>query len=202
MGLGTQVIPVAKNLINPEVIKLVAGCDVILGCMDGVEGRHYSNLIAGFYCIPFFDLGVRIDADGQGGVTQVCGSVHYLQPGGSSLLTRGVYTLEELRAEGLRRTNPVFYQEQLKEKYIKGVNEDRPAVISLNMLIASLAINEMLARLHPYRNDDNSAFAAVRMSLTDFFLMPEREIAPDLYLGKFVGRGDMIPLLNRAELEE
>lgn len=202
MGLGTKVIPLSKNLVDREAMKQVADCDIIFGCMDGVEGRHYANLIASFYCLPYFDLGVRIDADGQGGVTQVCGSVHYLQPGGSSLLTRGVYTLEDLRAEGLRRTNPELYKQQVKEKYLKGVNEDRPAVISVNMLIASLAVNEMLARLHPIRTDDNSGYAIIRVSLTDSYIMYERDGTPDAYLAKFCGRGDITPLLNRADLDE
>jgi hypothetical protein len=37
----------------------------------------------------------------------------------------------------------------LEEGYIRGVAEDRPAVIQLNSLIANLAVNELLARLHP-----------------------------------------------------
>jgi len=202
MGLGVTALPIAKNLLEPDVIKLVAECDILFGCMDGVEGRHYLNLISSFYSLPYFDLGVRLDSDGQGGVTQVCGTVHYLQPGGSSLLTRQVYTLEQLRAEGLKRTSPEIYNEQRKFKYIQGVNEDRPAVISVNMLIASLAVNELLARLHSFRTQDNSGFAAVRVSLSDSFLFYERDGDPDFSLAKNAGRGDIIPLLNRSELSQ
>ena len=96
---------------------------------------------------------------------QVCGTVHYLQPGGSSLLSRGVFSLEDVRAEGLKRADPEAYREQLRSKYIVGVQEDRPAVISVNMQIASMAVNEMLARIHPFRHEPNAAYAANRLSV-------------------------------------
>ncbi len=144
MGLGTKVETHASNLFDPEIVKAVAGCDVLFGCMDSVDGRYLLNRLATFYCIPYFDLGVKLQADGEGGVEQICGSVHYLQPGGSSLLSRNVLTLEQVKASGLKRREPEAYEEQLKSKYITGVNEDRPAVISVNMLIASLGVNELL----------------------------------------------------------
>ena len=49
----------------------------------------------------------------------------------------------------LKRLNPVAYEEQRKAGYRKGVQEDRPAVISVNMQFAGLAVNELIARLHP-----------------------------------------------------
>ena len=91
MGLGTSVRTLASTLFDPAVVRELASCDVLFGCMDTVDGRHLLNKLAAFYLIPYFDLGVKIEADGMGGVNQVCGSVHYLQPGGSSLLSRHVY---------------------------------------------------------------------------------------------------------------
>jgi hypothetical protein len=140
MGLGTEIEVVAGNLIDRAVVRLVSGCDVLFGCVDSVEARHIMNRLAAYYLLPYFDVGVRLDADGKGGIDQVCGSAHYLQPGGSSLHSRGVYTMEEVRAEGLRRTDPTAYAGLVKENYIKGVRVDRPAVISVNMLVASLAV--------------------------------------------------------------
>src|SRR5262249_34967407 len=119
-------------------------------------GRDLLNRLATFYCIPLFDLGVRLEADGNGSVSVVCGSVHYLLPGGSSLLSRGVYTPEDLRAAALRRTNPEQFQAEQQEGYIKRARVYSPAVVSVNGLCSSLAINNLLARLHPFRNDPNS----------------------------------------------
>jgi hypothetical protein len=135
-------------------------------------------------------------------VDQVCGTVHYLQPGGSSLLSRGVYSLEEVRAAGLKRTDPEAYKEQLRSRYIVGVNEERPAVISVNMQVASLGVNEFLARIHPYRDDPNAHYAAHRVSLKQGEFISERDGMPCSLLARHTGRGDVVPLLERPELTE
>jgi len=200
MGLGTKVEIFAESLFSAQVVRAVAQCDVVFGCMDTVDGRHLLNKLSTFYLIPYFDLGVRLDADGKGGVEQVCGTVHYIQPGGSSLFSRGVYTMEQVRSAGLFRADPSNYRAQIKEGYIRGVQEDRPAVIQLNSLIASLAINEFLARLHPYRLDPNGDFAIHRVSLSHSIYEHEADGAVCLTMSRHVGRGDVEPLLDWAEL--
>jgi hypothetical protein len=202
MGLGTQVSIFASTLFERDVVEALADCDVLFGCMDSVDGRHLLNRLASFYAIPYFDLGVRLDADGNGGVEQVCGSVHYIKPGGSSLLSRRVYTSEQLRAAGLKRTDPTGYRNLLEEGYIKGVAEDRPAVIQLNMLIASLAVNELLARIHPYRIDPNRDFAIRRVSLSHGIFEHDGDGDPCPALAKHTGRGDVEPLLEWPELSK
>lgn len=202
MGTGTEVIPISSNLYNTEVVKTVAGCDLLFGCMDSVDGRHLLNKIAVFYNIPYFDLGVKLVADQKGGVDQICGSVHYLQPDRSSLMSRGVYTSERLFAESLRRTNPTEYQNRIKEKYIEGIEEERPAVISVNMFFASLAVNEFLARIHQFRDEGNKGFAKTTISLTQAFTYLDKESETCKILSRHVGRGDTIPLLDMPELSE
>jgi hypothetical protein len=202
MGLGTKVVPVCKTLIDPAVVKLVAGSDVVIGCMDGAEGRNVLNRLATFYCIPYFDVGVRLDADGQGGISQICGGVHYLQPGGSSLLSRNVITQEELDAEGLKRTDPEIYTERFRQGYIKGVRVDRPAVASVNMHFASMAVNEFLARLHPFRDDDNADYAWLSSSLTQVHYYHKPDGPPCKRLAHKVGRGEVVPLLDMPALSE
>jgi hypothetical protein len=200
MGLGTHVETFEDNLFTQRAVKAVASCDVIFGCVDTVDARHLLNKISTFYLMPYFDLGVRIDADGHGGVDQVCGSVHYMQPGGSSLFSRGVYNMEQVRAAGLHRSDPKTYQTLLKDGYIKGVREGRPAVVQLNGLIASLAVNELLARLHPYRDDSNRLYATHRLSLSHGIYEHESDGAPCSMMSRNLGRGDVEPLLDWAEL--
>ncbi|NOJ46037.1 ThiF family adenylyltransferase [Bradyrhizobium archetypum] len=200
MGLGTQVLALENNLFTEQAVKAVAECDIVFGCVDTVDARHLLNKLSTFYLLPYFDLGVRIDADGFGGVDQVCGSVHYVQPGGSSLFSRGVYNMEQVRAAGLYRTDPETYRSLLKDGYIKGVREDRPAVVQLNGIIASLAISELLARLHPFRDDPNESFAVHRMSLSHGIYEHEHEGPMCQMLARHAGRGDVQPLLDWAEL--
>lgn len=200
MGLGQEVIPRRENLISKAAIHAIAECDVVFGCMDGVEGRHWLNRVATFYNLPYFDVGVRLDADGKGGIDCVAGAVHYLQPGLSSLLSRGVYSLNQVEAEETRRTNPAEYLRRVQEGYLRGAQEDHPAVISVNMFFASMAVNEFLARVHEFRNLRNREFAYLGASLSEAQFHPEPEVGECSLLSKHVGRGDCTPLLDRPSL--
>lgn len=202
MELGTVVQTMRSSLFVPAVVRRVALCDVVFGCMDSIDGRDLLNRLSVFYCLPYIDVGVRLVADGFGGIDQICGTIHYLQPDGSSLLSRGVYSPESLQAAALRRESPQRYAALLEEKYISGVNEERPAVISVNMLYASMAVNELLARLHPYREQGNSDFASYGFSLTQARLVIDSDGEACPALSHYVGRGDIRPMLNMPELSE
>ncbi len=196
MQLGTEVIALPLSIIDLEAMRIVAESDIIFGCTDSLESRNILNRIATYYTIPYFDMGIRIDADGHGGVSQISGAVHYLQPGKTSLMDRGVYTTEELQSEAMMRTNPDQYALLRKEGYVRGVKVDRPAVISVNMLTSALAVNEFLARIHNFREDENSNYAVWRFSLTQgrFINEPEPELMPSL--SKYIGVGDNVPYLG------
>lgn len=200
IGLGTVVNAVPKNLFDPETVEKISQCDVIFGCMDTAEGRHLLNRIATFYLIPYLDLGVHLAADGEGGVSEASGVVHYLQPGGSSLLGRRAYTMEQVRAEGLRRTDPEAYKEQIKAGYIKGANERSPAVVSLNSTIAGIAVNEFLARLHAFRSHEGGESEIIRFNFMETMLVTENSTECCAVLARHVGRGDVEPVLGWPSL--
>ncbi len=200
MGFGQKIIPIQRNLASREAVLGVAECDVVFGCVDSIEGRHLLNRLATFYLLPYFDVGIRLDADGTGGINSIAGAAHYLQPGRSSLLSRGVYSLKQVEAEEMKRTNPSMYEAQREQGYLRGVQEDRPAVISVNMFFAALVVSEFLARLHPYRNQPNSECAYVGGSLSEMALFTEPENADCALLKRHVGRGDTTPLLDMPAL--
>lgn len=203
-GLGTTVIPIADNLWHPDAIRQVAQCDIVFGCMDSIDGRFLLNTLATHYLLPYFDLGVRLEAVAEGPcageIREVCGTVHYLQPGKSSLMSRGLIDMNDVAAAGLARNDPTAYSQQLKDGYITGVQEQRPAVITVNMYIAALAVHELLCRLHPYREEPNAAYASVEFSLGSMEFFPEGESEHCEILAPAVGRGDTSPLLGLPEL--
>lgn len=202
MGLGTVVETYAVNIADsPKAVRALAGTDILIGCVDSVEGRHIANRTAVFYNLPFLDVGVKLIADGRGAIQEVCGAVHYMQPDGASLLDRGVYTPERLRAEATKRTDPAAYEDLRNAKYIEGVDEAKPAVVSVNTQLASMLVNELLARLHPYRLDANSEYAIIRHSLAQMhtYYEPEPADGPRSF-AKLVGRGDASPLLDMPSL--
>ena len=204
MGLGTKIIRLNRNLWDPKVLRTVAQCDVVFGCMDEIDGRYLLNALATFYTLPYFDIGIRLVPSGttKGRIREVCGTVHYLQPGRSSLMSRGLFTMQEVAATGLRRNDIAAHTQQVKDGYIAGVPEHRPAVISVNMYGASLAVNEFLARLHPYREESNFQYAAVTFSLASMELLCAPEDGICEILGANVGTGDVTPLLGLLELAE
>ena len=201
MGLGVEVVDLKADLMNREVIHQLSTCDVLVGCMDSIDGRHLLNKLASYYLIPLIDVGVRIDADGAGGIDQICAAVHYIQPGGSSLLSRGVYTQADLDAAFLKRENPQQYADRLKEGYVRNARVDQPAVISINMQAAALAVNELLARLHPYRVESNREYAYRRLVLSDppaSSDSPESDSCP--IFSARMGYGDTEPPLGLQSL--
>jgi hypothetical protein len=206
-GLGTRVIRLAKNLWEPDAIRAVAQCDIVFGCMDTVDGRYLLNMLATYYTLPYFDIGVRLVAGRNGGlekgrIHEVCGTINYLQPGRSSLVSRGLFTMRQVAAAGLRRHDPAAHAQQVKDGYIDGVQGHRPAVISVNMLASALAVDELLARLHPFREEPNSDYASVIFSLASMELITEGEEGRCPLLADNVGIGDATPLLGMIELAE
>lgn len=201
IGFGTRVAIYRSNLYDSiDAIKKVASSDIVFGCVDTVDGRHIANLISSFYLIPLFDIGVRLDADGKGGIDSINGTIHYVQPGKSSLLMRNAYTPDQLLSAGQKRKNPKLFKSLIKEGYIKNAKTESPAVISINMLYASLAVNDFLARIHPYRITPNMECAIQRFVLSEPIFITEPADQEDNLFLKNMGRGDTYPLLKLPEL--
>jgi hypothetical protein len=205
-GLPTRIIPIPKSIMTPEAVRALANCDVIFGCVDTHTARFVMNLISTHYLIPYFDIGVMLDAerdaDGKGRIKDILGTVHYLVPGRSSLISRDAISLDMVASEGLHQRDPAAAAQQVAEKYIRGVAVNRPAVISINMFASSLAVNDFLARLHPYRRSPNRDVASIEFSLGQLRLTPDEETEDCPVLGPSLGLGDRDPLLGLAELRE
>lgn len=199
-GFGTKVTLHKSHISKYEVVKELAECDILFSCVDGSEGRHILNLISSCYLIPLFDLGVRLEADGKGGINSIFGSIHYIQPGGSSLLSRGQYNIQQLQAESMKRVNANAYQELAENKYLINVNEPSPAVISINMQVASVAVNDFLCRIHNYRNIPDEDIDVTRILFHEWALFHENYNSICGFFSKLTGKGDIEPLLNNPEL--
>lgn len=197
LGLGTKITIVSKRLQTKEAVKTLSVCDVVFGCLDTKGGRHTLNRLSSYYTIPYFDVGVRLDANGKGGIDGIHATVHYLQPGSKSLIHRGVYDMEDIRAENKRLEDPEGYVEERELGYVKGVNVDRPAVIPINAIAASFAVMDLLARIHDYRTLGNHNIDKILISISGEILAYEEvhNCDKDIF-SQVVGRGDVKPLLD------
>ena len=201
-GLGTAVEVYPVNIVDRRAVEAVAGADVVFGCVDSAEGRDVLSRICSYYLLPYIDAGVGIVQLRDGRIDEMNGVIHYVKPGGSSLLSRGAYRPEQVAADALRRQNPKLYEERLREKYIAGAAEEGPAVISVNMTMASLAAGECLARIYRTRNLPNREYSELRVSLTEMEIEAIAEGAPCRFFTKHVGAGDAEPLLGLPELSD
>lgn len=87
----------------------------------------------------------------------------------------------------------------IESGYIRGVNVNSPAVISVNLQLSSMAINEFLCRIHRIRYEDNDQFYVLRLSITDSYIQNQGDSEPDPYFIKYSCRGDISPLLNMPQ---
>ena len=201
MGMGTRVESYVADTRNAEAVSALIDCDVLFGCVDSATGRYHLECIATAFYIPYFDIGVHLEADRRGGISHADVAAHYIYPDVAGLMAREVYSSQQLTAEGWKHDDPAHYEEQRKAGYLIAVDEDQPAVISINMLAACLSFNDFLARLHAFRLDNNADFAEQRFQLAHGYYQtkaaPSR--ANDPMFQKYVGMGDRSFLVQKLK---
>ncbi|APO70045.1 UBA/THIF-type NAD/FAD binding domain-containing protein (plasmid) [Rhizobium gallicum] len=169
--VNLDVVTIAETVASRQAVLAAATADIIFSCVDSSEGRHIVDRIAQAFMIPLIDMGVSIPtrtrSNGAPAIAEVIGRIDYIQPGGSTLGDRGVYTAASLRAEYLARVAPETYASELDAGYIKGAVEEAPSVIALNMRAASAAVLEFVARVFPFRHDGNATMARSIFALAD-----------------------------------
>lgn len=191
MGLGTVVHACVGRTESREILRALVDCDVVFGCVDTAYGRYHLECLATAYLIPYFDLGVDLDADEEGGILAADAVAHYVRPDGSNLLGRGAYTMDQVTAELWRRADPGHYGAQRAAGYLAEVGEDRPAVMSVNMQAACLAFNDFLARITGFRLDDNEEYTMQRLRLVHgSFEVDAAKGGPHELFGRYMGTGD------------
>lgn len=154
--VGRPKVDVAQDLyahINPDAAVETTQGDVTLSrvarelldvdfafiCTDSHGSRAVVSQLTSQYLVPAINLGVGIHADPSG--LQMVGVVHMLAPGLACLACAGdlnpAKVREDLLTEAQRQADP----------YVTGVKVPQPAVISLNSVIAGLAVTMMLGAL-------------------------------------------------------
>ncbi|TWI64377.1 JAB domain-containing protein similar to deubiquitination enzymes [Pseudoduganella lurida] len=198
-------VTIPTTILNRDAVLAVSQADVILCCVDTKEGRQIADLIASAFLIPLFDVGVSVptrQAPNGVAILDVYARIDYIRPGGPTLRDRGVYSHASLRAESLKRSAPLQYQQELLDGYIKGVPEEAPSVISLNMRAASDLMLELIARIHPFRHYSNSECARRELRLgageEEFFSENTFTLGDNFVLA----RGLQEPLIGLPSLSE
>lgn len=200
-----EVIRVPHSIATRDAVFAACEADMLFSCVDTAEGRHLADRMCAFFAMPLFDVGVTIPTrktdSGARVIAEVCGRIDYVQPGGASLLSRGVYDGAALEAEYLAQYAPAAHRQKLADGYLRGTTEQAPAVITLNMRTASACVMEFIARAFPFRQFPNEQRARSIFMLADG---DEDYYAESAYTaGPFpVGLGLQEPLLGLPALLE
>lgn len=201
--LGIRVLEFPYNLYQSDKARrALSTCDIIFGCVDSASGRMLMNHISTFYLIPYIDVGVSLEADGLGGVSYVGAQMDYVIPGKSSLMSRGSVDAGAADAELKQLFTPELYVQLRKEKYIRNVQVDRPAVISVNGLIAYLAVLNLIDRMVGFRQEQLYGKMTLLLSADEIIKRHEAELKEDAYRRRFKGRGDCEPFVNMSGLRD
>lgn len=202
---NTEVITFSVPVNDYEAILHASDADVIFSCVDSVEGRHYCDLMCKAFLCPLIDLGVTIPTSSHASqikIADVCGRIDYVHPDGPSLSDRKVVTPELLRREYLQKFAPNELEVQIKEGYIKGLHQEAPSVISINMRAAADGVNEWLSRIFLYRHESNTLYSRAIFSLAamevDYFSDEDftKTISP------LMGQGLSGPILGDPNIVE
>ncbi len=195
---------VPASIHTREAVMAASQGDVLFCCVDTDEARYIADLISKAFLMPLFDVGVVINTrktETGAAIAEVSGRIDYVQPGRSMLRDRGVYTPKSLEAEYLRKASQNAFEDRVKAGYMRGLAEEAPSVISLNMRAASASVMEFIARAYPFRLDPNSNYAR-----TIFYLAAceEEHFSEDSFphaADTLLARGSAEPLLNSPSLK-
>ena len=197
IGTGCRLNCLQAQTDSAEVLAALVDCDVIFGCVDTAFGRYHLECLASAHFMPYFDVGVYLEADGQGGIQAADAVSHYVHPEGAGLLARGAYTMAQVAAENARRHDPAHYRRQRAAGYLAAAGEEQPAVMSVNMQAACMAFNDFLARIHAYRFDANRDFATQRFRFVHgCYENGPGDACPHPLLKPHVGLGDRSVLVR------
>lgn len=197
IGFGTEVTLFPRHITKSETAKALRDCDVIFGCTDDEWGRSILSKLAIDYCIPVFDMGVKIDSK-EGSIVSVQGRVTTLLPGAACLFCRGRITAEGVRAQVIESCNPEQAEELRQQQYAPELQGNAPAVVAFTSAVASTAVSELLHRLTGFMGPDRVSSEVIHFFDQSRMRTNNLSPAPDCYCGDKVrwGLGDQEPFLG------
>lgn len=116
----------------------LVGCDVIVSATDNLLSRTLVNRLMAQYVIPIVDLGIDIDTE-EGRIRAIGGRVTRAVPGEPCMTCVGIL-------------DPARVATELNRTYLADVAA--PSVVSLNGVVASLAVGEILDYLTGFTGEN------------------------------------------------
>lgn len=190
----TDVTTIEADLQTEAAIRSLLAADIIVGCVDNDGARQILNEVSQVGHIPYVDIATGIEiADGS--LNQMGGRSAFVQPDGPCL-----HCMREIDREEARYflKPPEKREEDREAEYIDEMWEiPNPSVVSLNGMIASEAVTEVLMYTAGGDSVSPLIYHYVREPASDSQRLAHRQVEqnPDCYTCSLEGTGD------RADLE-
>lgn len=142
--LGTRINPKIKlyiiqnNICDRSVVQQLKDADVVFGCTDNMSSRIKLTRISPQYFIPVIDLGIDIQQTNNGKIRSIGGHIVTVYPDGPCLDCLGFINHDQLNWEISQNHG------KIRNPYIQGDDNHSPSIISLNGVIASLAVTNLI----------------------------------------------------------
>jgi len=152
-----RIVHLQKELRREDVLDHIKSCDVIFGCIDNDGARLILNELAISYMIPYIDSAFGIHAE-KCVIREAGGRVVLVIPDGPCLLCCKDIDISEASYFLSPREEQIFNE---KRGYVSGVNIPSPSIISLDGIVASIAVTEFISLITGIRE-------AIQYSSYDF----------------------------------
>lgn len=139
-GAGVQTVP--RELRSQEAYDAIKRAEYLVGCLDDDGPRFLLNQLAAAYTKPYLDLASEIGEDRS----SYGGQIVYSRPGKGCLWCRGLLDQDEVRA-WLETPSDRRMKERLYGQKIDPSANSGPSVVSLNGVIASLGVMELMVEI-------------------------------------------------------
>ncbi|MDH5266496.1 MAG: ThiF family adenylyltransferase [Candidatus Bathyarchaeota archaeon] len=143
----SRVVRLEKNLRHEDVLNHIKSCDVIFGCVDNDGARLILNELALAYMVPYFDSAFGIHAENRV-IEEAGGRVILVLPDEPCLLCCKDIDISEASYFLASRKEQAFREER---GYVSGAHVPSPSIISLDGIIASIAVTEFTALITGFR---------------------------------------------------
>lgn len=136
-----SVVSVAEDLRSELALSKLIQCDVIFGCVDRDGPRLILNELSCSYLIPYVDSAFGITVEG-GEIKEAGGRVVTVMPDGPCLLCCKEIDVSEASYDLASSTERECAEQR---GYVSGAEVPAPSIVSLDGVIASLAVTELLS---------------------------------------------------------
>ncbi len=141
-----KILSFKNDMRDESVLNNLKKVDVIFGCVDNDAPRLILNELSYAYLINYIDCGTGIIVD-KLKIESAGGQVIFIHPDGPCMSCSNSIDLKEV-TENLLTEQEI--ENQKRVGYVEGGAVDNPSVVSLNGVIASLAVTEFIKLVTGY----------------------------------------------------